>query len=43
MITLPYNPMNQEMKRITPMGRKIVSIKNVDETPPAETSESSGE
>ncbi|MEG4812009.1 phycobilisome linker polypeptide [Microcoleus sp. F8-D3] len=25
-ITVPYNRMNQEMQRITRMGRKIVSI-----------------
>ncbi len=30
-IAVPYNRMNQEMKRITRMGGKIVSIKNVDE------------
>ena len=41
LITVPYNRMNQEMKRITRMGGKIVSIKNVDEV--ATNAESSGE
>lgn len=34
-ITVPYNRMNQEMKRITRMGGKIVSIKPFDGAAPA--------
>ena len=30
-ITVPYNRMNQEMKRITRMGGKIVSIKPLED------------
>jgi sulfite reductase alpha subunit-like flavoprotein len=41
LIAVPYSRMNQEMKRITRMGGKIVSIKNVDEA--ATNAESSGE
>lgn len=40
-ITVPYNRMNQEMKRITGMGGKIVSIKNLDAAPT--NAENSGE
>ncbi len=34
-ISVPYNRMNQEMKRITRMGGKIVSIKPLEEAAPA--------
>ncbi|MDY6804554.1 MAG: phycobilisome linker polypeptide [Cyanobacteriota bacterium] len=34
-ITVPYNRMNQEMKRISRMGGKIVSIKPLEEAAPA--------
>lgn len=41
LITVPYNRMNQEMKRITGMGAKIVSIKPLEEV--ATNAENSGE
>jgi len=40
-IAVPYSRMNQEMKRITQMGGKIVSIKPLEET--ATKAEVSGE